>query len=81
MKEQVEVIYGAAGPKDAMSMEQLIVFLTNSGISMIQSHREKLLEFINWHAGFLRADAWEMGRDSVKKEKLMDRLKKYGELI
>lgn len=72
MKEQikVEVIYGAAGPKDVMSMEQLMVFLTNSDIPMSQSHREKLLEFINWHAGFIRASAWEMGRDSISIPKM-----------
>lgn len=45
----IEILPYASSVDDDVTQEQLIAFLAENNITLIQSHREKLLDFFNRH--------------------------------
>ena len=48
-KHGVDILPYASSEDDDVTQEQLIAFLAENNITLIQSHREKLLDFFNYH--------------------------------
>jgi len=53
----------AWSPDDDVSQERLIAFLEENNITLIQSHREKLLDFFNRHTFVKMHESFDRGWD------------------